>query len=276
MCNARKNISSLFAAWAFLYAFFYIIGSTLPYYPELRFFYVIESRIVCTISVIFFFYILSTLYKPTPKESIIWFVFMLSLVILYYKIFADYGIYGKIEYILGNIILSIITLFMLFHLGALLSMAFRTPAMIVPVLLLTPIIDIYSVFLGPTHTIVTKHPDILKLFLFSFPLLSQKKLAPMIGLSDLTFISFLILFSEKQGYSIKKNIISILICLIMGYVLIYFTRGMPLFPFLCIAFFAVNYKELFKDKRYTKQVTIITAGVVITVTIFFAIYNYFI
>jgi hypothetical protein len=136
---------------------------------------------------------------------------------------------------------------------------FEAVSWVVLVAAIVPWVDAYSVFQGPTKSIVTNKPGIFDALSFAFPLPGQHSTANL-GVPDLFFFALFlgatVRFELRSGLTWALGTasfggtIALAVWLNIGGL-----HGLPALPLLCVAFFVANGDVLWKSLRHRPKQT---------------------
>lgn len=127
---------------------------------------------------------------------------------------------------------------------------FETVGWVVVVASIIPWVDAYSVWRGPTHTIVTQRPDVFNTLSFAFPVPGEHTAANL-GLPDLLFFTLFLAasvrFRLRPGWTWLALTISFGITIAVAVWGNF--AGLPALPGLSIGFLAANGDLLWRQLR---------------------------
>lgn len=151
---------------------------------------------------------------------------------------------------------------------------------LIPVSILGAIVDIWSVFHGPSKAVgeqATEHavqqaetgawhaPPFGTFALLNFPQPGAEYMTAIFGFGDLVFIAIFIGGSRRFGLSIWKNVALVIGGLWLSVVAAFITGNpIPALPFICGLFLIGNFKSL-ELSRKEWRLTILITGVVLVV-----------
>jgi hypothetical protein len=118
---------------------------------------------------------------------------------------------------------------------------FETLGWVVLVACIVPFVDAYSVWRGPTNTIVNKHPHTFGTLSFAFPAPGGHSVANL-GLPDLLFFALFLASAARFGLRVLPTWIALVLSLgaTMVIAVEWQVGGLPALPGLSIGFLAVN------------------------------------
>ena len=118
---------------------------------------------------------------------------------------------------------------------------FETLSWVVLVSLIIPWVDAYSVWRGPTKTIVTEHREVFTSFSFAFPIPGEENAANL-GLPDLLF--FALFLAAAARFALRPALTWLLMTLSFGATLALAVwgdlGGLPALPLLALGFLLPN------------------------------------
>jgi hypothetical protein len=118
---------------------------------------------------------------------------------------------------------------------------FETLSWVVLVSLIIPWVDAYSVWRGPTKTIVTEHREVFTNFSFAFPIPGEEHAANL-GLPDLLF--FALFLAAAARFALRTGLTWLLMTLSFGATLALAVwgdlGGLPALPLLALGFLLPN------------------------------------
>jgi hypothetical protein len=118
---------------------------------------------------------------------------------------------------------------------------FETLSWVVLVSLIIPWVDAYSVWRGPTKTIVTEHREVFTNFSFAFPIPGEEQAANL-GLPDLLF--FALFLAAAARFALRPALTWLLMTLSFGATLAatvwWDLGGLPALPLLALGFLLPN------------------------------------
>jgi hypothetical protein len=127
---------------------------------------------------------------------------------------------------------------------------FESVSWVVLVSLIVPWVDAYSVWRGPTHTIVAHHGSTFTLLSFAFPVPGEHFNANL-GLPDLLFFTLYLGAADRWGLRVRLT--WLLLVLSLGSTLalaVWFNlAGLPALPFLSAGFLLANGDLLWRQLR---------------------------
>lgn len=168
-----------------------------------------------------------------------------------------------------HIVNTLCLLFVTYTIGFWLSGEIEKSGHLIPVCILGTLVDIWSVFQGPSSQVgrkVMEHfesveraiqtgleappPPFVNFLILHWPLPGYNIMASVIGMGDLVFIALFLGSSRKFGLSLTKNVLLALggLFLALGAYMI-FRRPIPALPFICGLFYAGNYRNLSLTKK---------------------------
>jgi hypothetical protein len=136
---------------------------------------------------------------------------------------------------------------------------FEAVSWVVLVAAIVPWVDAYSVFQGPTKSIVKNKPGIFDALSFAFPLPGQHSTANL-GIPDLAF--FAIFLGATARFGLRPGLTWVLMTASFGATIalavwlnIGGLHGLPALPLLSLAFFVANGDLLWKSLRHRPEQT---------------------
>lgn len=157
-------------------------------------------------------------------------------------------------------------LFMACLLGHWLVLPLKRPAELVPLCLVVALVDIYSVFRGPTKSMTVNladfysggqvgSPPVIDYLLVKFPIAGQPGLAPVFGISDWVIIAMLSaaaakfgmrdnLFGSKSGPFVSLAAIGLLISIVCARIIGFYLPALPLIALIFLAVMIIRYPQV--------------------------------
>ena len=130
------------------------------------------------------------------------------------------------------------------HLGKIIALGVNQRSYLVPLSLVASVMDLWSVWGGPTRIIV-ENQHYQNYFLILYPLLGTHLILPTLGLGDITFLAIYIGVIGKFNLRERATSWAIIFAFIITYLLsILSGKGLPAIPFISAAFLSVNWKQL--------------------------------
>lgn len=131
---------------------------------------------------------------------------------------------------------------------------FETAAWVALVALIVPWVDAYSVWRGPTHTIVTEQPHVFSALAFAFPVPGANGVAKL-GLPDLFF--FALFLAACPRFGLRTRLTWLTMALSFGATIAlavwWNLDGLPALPLLALGFLAPNADLLWRAFRSRDQ-----------------------
>ena len=127
---------------------------------------------------------------------------------------------------------------------------FESAAWVALVAAVIPWVDAWSVFRGPTRTIVTEQREIFETFSFAFPIPGEHASANL-GLPDFLFFALFLAASARFGLRPAWTWLAMTASfgLTMVLAVVLDVAGLPALPLLSVAFLAVNADLLWRRRR---------------------------
>jgi uncharacterized membrane protein len=152
--------------------------------------------------------------------------------------------------ILSALIIDLGLLGIACHIGMIVAKGVSERSFLVPLSLVASIIDVWSVWGGPSKMIVD-NPQSHHYFLLLYPLLGTPQIYPTIGLGDITFMSLYLgvvpqyqLKQRQTSWALAGAIFAVYLLSVLS------GKALPAIPFISAAFLMVNWKLLeFKKKE---------------------------
>jgi len=103
------------------------------------------------------------------------------------------------------------------------------------------VVDLYSVFRGPTRLVVEHAPRTLDFLLVQFPSLGSDRAGFGLGVSDFLFLALFVAGSRRCGLHARASLAAMLAGVLATVVAAaILDRALPALPLLCLAFILVN------------------------------------
>jgi hypothetical protein len=127
---------------------------------------------------------------------------------------------------------------------------FEQLSWVVLVAVVVPWVDSYSVWRGPTKTILTEHKDVFSALSFAFPVPGREESA-MLGLPDLLF--FALFLGASARWRLRTPLTWVCLTASLGGTIALATAfdvgGLPALPLLCLGFLLPNIDLLWRAVR---------------------------
>jgi hypothetical protein len=110
--------------------------------------------------------------------------------------------------------------------------------------------DLWSVFAGPTKTVVEEAPRVLDFLVVHFPAFAVREPATALGLSDFVFVGLFAAGARRTGLRVGASLAVMLASFPATLLLaLLLERPLPALPLLCLGFVAVNASCLLRRPR---------------------------
>ncbi|MFH1677161.1 MAG: hypothetical protein ABIC40_09070 [bacterium] len=214
---------------------------------------------------------------PGRKSALLWGVVGAGWWLIT-ALMTNKGYSWQIFHSLNNLAL----LFTTFTVGFWLAGEIEKAGHLIPVCILGTLVDIWSVFTGPSKQVgekVLEHverqiatgeitpPPIVSFLLLHWPQAGTGTMTPLLGLGDLIFIALLFASCRKFKLSPIKSILLVLGGLAVAEaVTMGFQKPIPALPFICGFFLAGNYNDLSitqKEWRLTIIISVIVIALIL-------------
>lgn len=137
----------------------------------------------------------------------------------------------------------------------------RRPGYLVPVLVAGGLVDIYSVFWGPTRQIMAR-PEYLSHFLFYYPILGTEWIRGIIGISDFIFAAFIFQAAVNFQWPYTRQVWTLAAACVVGFIAVWVSNaGLPMLPFIALFVIVRERAGLFADRENLQASLIVTTGV---------------
>jgi len=148
--------------------------------------------------------------------------------------------------------------------GALLARyAFFDPEMLLLICVLYIIIDVYSVYLGPTGAIVEKGGAMLSALTVHFPIVGSGRVLPLIGVTDFAVWSACLMAARRFGFVYGRSFLAMAgSLLVTSLISIATVRPVPALPLMMMAFLLVN-RQRFRFRQ--RELWLAGAGALVVV-----------
>jgi hypothetical protein len=125
-----------------------------------------------------------------------------------------------------------------------------SPGLVVLVACLVPLVDAYSVFRGPTESIIDERPEVFTAVSFSFPLPGEHD-AARIGPPDLLFFAFFLGAAAQFGLRVRLTWLCLALSIgaTLAISVALESDGLPALPGLALAFLIPNADLLWRALR---------------------------
>jgi len=125
-----------------------------------------------------------------------------------------------------------------------------SPGLVVLVACLVPLVDVYSVFRGPTESIVDERPEVFTAVSFAFPLPGEHD-AARIGPPDLLFFAFFLAAAAQLGLRVRLTWVCLALSIggTLAISVALESDGLPALPGLSLAFLVPNADVLWRALR---------------------------
>jgi len=177
---------------------------------------------------------------------------------------------------------SVVLLIATFGIGFWLAGELEKSGHLLPVAILGALVDVWSVFLGPSKAVgekVVDHidsvpemvstgtwipPPVVSFLLVHFPQPGADFMAPTFGFGDWVFIGMFLAGSNKFGIPVTKTVWLVLLGMALSLAISYgFNAPVPALPFICGSFLAGNFRQLKMTSKEWKMTWVIVAGITI-------------
>lgn len=112
------------------------------------------------------------------------------------------------------------------------------------------VVDIYSVFFGPTQAIIARGGNLLAFLTVRFPILGTPRIASLVGASDFLVWGACLQAAFRFGFRYQASFIAILAGLFgSALISIIFQRAVPALPLMMVGYLMVNAREFDWTKR---------------------------
>ncbi len=150
---------------------------------------------------------------------------------------------------------TVLFLFACLFLGRLLSRIVRERALTLPVCLVAGLADLFSVFFGPTGKALERAPAVVGKLSVTIPAAGSaagpKGVAGLahvasMGLGDFIFLALFLALAVRFGFSARRSFVAMAAGVWAGITLALLWRalpGVPLLPFMCAGYLAVNRRQ---------------------------------
>lgn len=158
--------------------------------------------------------------------------------------------------------------------GKILSRIVRERAMVLPVCVVAALADVFTVFWGPTSQALENVPELVKKLSVAIPEVGSaagpegaKGLAHVatMGIGDFIFLALFLSLAVRFGFPLARTFWAVLIAVAVGIVFALTIRGlagMPLLPYVCLGFVAVNMRQFHLSAQERRDL-LIALGVVV-------------
>jgi len=137
-------------------------------------------------------------------------------------------------------------------LGRLLSRLIRDVNMLVPIAVVLLLVDIFTVFVGPTGVALDKAPDLVAKLSIGLPAIGSAAgpqgaggfaFIATAGLGDFIFLAFFFVATWRYGLRFERTfwyIFAFVALAMLGSLMVVFLPGIPLLPFVAMGFLLAN------------------------------------
>ncbi len=193
-------------------------------------------------------------------------------------------VHNGYEWRLWHPINSILLMVVTFIIGFWLAGEIERSGHLIPVCIIGTLVDIWSVFLGPSKEVgrqVVEHleqaqeavltgleappPPLGSFFILHWPYPGMNMMTTLFGLGDLVFVAFFLGACRRFGLSLLKGVLPSVGGLFLAVAISFLIqRPVPALPFVCGLFLLGNYKGLSLTPKEWK-ITLIMAGVILLI-----------
>ncbi len=163
-------------------------------------------------------------------------------------------------------------------LGRVISRLFRDRSILLPVCGAAAVMDIFTVYAGPTGMMLEQHPEFVKSLSVAIPQIGSAageaglaglSIANFIGLGDFIFLAAFLTAGARFGFNLARTAGVVLLLVAAGMTVHVFSRvmmGMPLLPFIVVGFVAANWREFrlsAEEKKAVAAGALLIAGLML-------------
>jgi len=157
-------------------------------------------------------------------------------------------------------------------LGCMVSGIFREPNILLPVALMSPLVDFWTVSAGPVRRVLEHRPEVLDVVAAGVPAAGQLAPLAFVGLGDFMFIAMFLAAADRLRMNSRRTAATFFVLVSMAMALVVFWSGfagvgVPGMVVIGLGFVAANLRHF----RLSRQEALITSGLVIAVAILVAV-----
>jgi len=157
-------------------------------------------------------------------------------------------------------------------LGRVISRLFRDRSILLPVCAAAAVVDIFTVYAGPTGIMLEKHPEFVESLAMAIPQIGSAvggeglaglSVANFIGLGDFIFLAAFLAAGARFGFDLARTAGVVLLLVAVGmtvHIVSPIAIGIPLLPFIATGFVVANWREFRLSAEERKAVA---AGVLL-------------
>jgi len=138
--------------------------------------------------------------------------------------------------------------------GALVAVIFREPNILLPVALMTPLVDYWTITMGPVRQILDRAPDVLPAIAAGVPTPGQLAPVAFIGVGDFLFMAMFLSAAERLRMDPRRSAIFFFVLVSLAMVLVVMTGlfssvGVPGLVVIGLGFVAANVRYFHLSRR---------------------------
>ncbi|BCW97463.1 MAG: hypothetical protein KatS3mg024_0290 [Armatimonadota bacterium] len=157
-------------------------------------------------------------------------------------------------------------------LGCIVSVIFREPNILLPVALMSPLVDFWTVSAGPVRRVLEHRPEVLDVVAAGVPAAGQLAPLAFVGLGDFMFMAMFLAAADRLRMNSRRTAVAFFVLVSMAMILVVFWSGfagvgVPGMVVIGLGFVAANLRHF----RLSRQEALITSGLVIAVAILVAV-----
>ncbi len=157
-------------------------------------------------------------------------------------------------------------------LGCVVSVIFREPNILLPVALLSPLVDFWTVSAGPVRKVLEHRPEVLDVVAAGVPAAGQLAPLAFVGLGDFLFIAMFLAAADRLRMDSRRTAAVFFALVSLAMLLVVFWSGfagvgVPGMVVIGLGFIAANLRHF----HLSRQEALITSGLVVAVAIAVAV-----
>lgn len=155
--------------------------------------------------------------------------------------------------------------------GCMLAFLFREPNILLPVALLAPLVDFWTVTVGPVSQVIEERPEILPAVTATLPSPVDLQPVALVGAGDFLFMGMFLAAAFRLGMSPIRTARLFFVLVVLALLIVFVLgQNIPGLIVIGLGFIAANLKHF----RLSKQEMAITVGLVVTVGVAVAIIGF--
>ena len=155
-----------------------------------------------------------------------------------------------------------------FGLGSLIARMVESPRYIMPMGLVASLVDVWSVFSGPTKSIMESENReyVLRHAFVTQPALGER-IQPIAGAADLVFVALFVCIASRLGLRVGRSMLGMFAGLAIGLAAAMLVGGLPGLPFIAGGFIAANWREVQPGKGELVRTAVFAAVLIGVLTL---------